>query len=123
MTEIQETKPSPAEIRKRVDATFRAPWTIGRELDGLLAGQHTTVKAGDRRIVTVGQTRPHHRTTAEANVEFIAHARQDVPALLDALDAVLAVPGHHTPATNREQGWNDALYVVRAALEAHLRLS
>lgn len=64
------------------------PWRVALEIDGVLSGCPTTVRAGDenRRVVSVGQTRPHVRgednREAVANTAFIAAARQAVPVLL-----------------------------------------
>jgi hypothetical protein len=74
------------EIRARLDATTNEPWTVAAEIDGVRAGRNTVVHAHGKRVVTVGQTRPHHDREAEANVAFIATARQDVPALLAEIE-------------------------------------
>lgn len=77
------------EIRARAAAATPGPWYADKEIDGMYAGHKTVVRAGDPppwsgvglRVVSVGQTRTH-LGPAEPNVEFIAHARTDVPALL-----------------------------------------
>lgn len=84
-------------IRARVEATTPGPWEAADEIDGVYAGHPTVVRAPNgpewaKRIVTVGQTRRHDQQRAEANVAFIAAAREDIPALLslvDVLDAAM----------------------------------
>jgi hypothetical protein len=64
------------------------PWKVSLEIDGPLSGYPTTIRAGagNRRVVSVGQTRPHIRgdecREAVANVAFIAAAREAMPRLL-----------------------------------------
>ena len=70
---------SAAELRQAAE-TLRAyangstpgPWVACQEVDGVLAGQWTTVRAAGARVVTVGQTRRHHASEAEINVGYIA---------------------------------------------------
>ncbi|MCD2263279.1 hypothetical protein K3888_11275 [Dietzia aurantiaca] len=83
------------QIEQRAEAATEGPWEVMEEVDGVRAGRRTAIRAQGnlaiaRRVVTVDQTRPHHEP-AEANVEFIAHARTDVPALVAALRAALDV--------------------------------
>jgi hypothetical protein len=74
------------------------PWFVAMEIDGIRAGRQTVVQADGpgkglgarrRRVVTVDQTRSHWDETAEANAQFIANARTDVPMLVAALLAIL----------------------------------
>ena len=58
------------------------PWTVATEIDGVRAGRNTVVKSDGKRVFTVDQTRPHHNTTAEANVAFTAAAPETVLALV-----------------------------------------
>lgn len=69
-------------IEDRLDVTTPGPWRVGIEIDGCRTGRRTVVKARGVRVVTVGQIRSHHDQQAEANVDFIAHARHDVPSLV-----------------------------------------
>jgi hypothetical protein len=58
------------------------PWTVATEIDGHRAGRNTVVKSDGKRVFTVDQTRPHHDTTAEANVAFAAAAPETILALV-----------------------------------------
>jgi len=74
------------EMRARVDAATPGPWTTYRHAYGV------GIETGDPDdgiqlfIETWGLTYPEH----EEDAEFIAHAREDMPRLLDALDAAEA---------------------------------
>lgn len=80
-----------AEARDALDGITPKPWRVGEEVDGRFAGMRTVVYwpgndlYGPNRIVTVGQTRPHVRDNAEANVAFIAAAPELVSRLLAEL--------------------------------------
>ena len=64
-------------LRERAEKATPGPWGVANEIDGVRAGQPTVVVAtrpGDRyarRVVSVGQTRPHLRPSAP-NVAYIA---------------------------------------------------
>lgn len=83
-----------AELRELAEAATPGPWFVAPEIDGWRAGRPTVVKAtvnnpnliATRRIVTVGQTRRHWDTKAEANVALIAAARMAIPELLDEIE-------------------------------------
>jgi hypothetical protein len=80
-----------AEGRKLLEAATEGPWEVVEEIDGMRAGRKTVIKAGAtehgirKRIVTVDQTRMHHEP-AEANVELIAWAVNNLPLLLEELE-------------------------------------
>lgn len=83
------------EIRKRLSKATPGPWVIHPEVDGVYADRRTVVwtdapveQFGARRIVSVGQTR-QHREPVEANVEFIANARRDIPLLVSVVESIL----------------------------------
>src|SRR6185312_3358938 len=67
-------------------------WEVAEEIDGVYSGMNTVVRTTKppnqwaSRIVSVGQTRRHVKDKAEANAEFIAHAREDIPALLTEVE-------------------------------------
>jgi hypothetical protein len=69
-------------VKAAIDATTPGPWEARTEIDGWRAGRDTVVWAHDKRVLTVGQTRPHHDHEAEANAAFTAAARTLVPSLL-----------------------------------------
>ena len=72
-----------ANVESRLAAITPGDWDVYTEIDGVLAGRNTVVRVlGGHRIVTVGQTRRHDTVHAEANIEFIAHAPDDIRALL-----------------------------------------
>jgi len=73
-------------IREVHAATTQISWITRHEIDGMHAGKRTVVASGNRRVVTVDQTRRHHTDKAEANVRFIADAHADVPWLLDVVE-------------------------------------
>ncbi|MEZ3180347.1 hypothetical protein KYY02_17130 [Streptomyces pimonensis] len=82
-----------AEIAKRADAASRGLWGSHRDLNGAytIQARPRTTRYGmenDGDIATLAAD----RTDAEsyANARFIAHAREDVPALLAELAAVRA---------------------------------
>lgn len=74
------------DIKAREAAATEGPWFY-RPL--VLGAPSTTVMSGDRQVgyFSVGQAIPTDAT-------FIAHARQDIPWLVERIDAVLAL---HTP--------------------------
>lgn len=121
-------RPSLEIMSAQVAVTSPGPWHVGTEKDGVMAGRQTAVFGPDRapmmrRIVTVGQTRQHDTGRAEQNVAFIAHARRDFPALLDAVKAVLALPYRETgEGAISSLFYNEALKDVREALETYLEL-
>lgn len=73
-----------AEIRKRAEATTAGPWYVSALAEGYIyAGGEFTVVASTVEYNEDGSV--HTRLDNDKSVdnqEFIAHARQDVPALL-----------------------------------------
>lgn len=116
-----------AEIQARAEKATDGPWLVGEEVDGVRAGRRTVIFADGalavrRRVVTVDQTRPHHEP-AERNIEFIAHARTDVPALVAALRAVLEACDEleaNIPYDNGNATANHAGRTIRRAIAAAL---
>lgn len=92
-----------AAIRARLDAATPGPWSYG-DIDSVAGGTlyDTTVAIGSMRWDN-DNPMPIHRkvpaSEADANGEFIAHARTDVERLLDALDE--ATPPTPGPDTER----------------------
>lgn len=70
-----------AEIREREQAATPGPWTAHEEWPG------SVFHGGDTNLLPIARTTGR---MAEANERFIAHAREDVPALLAELDRVRA---------------------------------
>ena len=68
-----------AEIRARVDAATEGPWSVYR---GDRIGTYVT------RPDLAGVAREWSLTWSDADAEFIAHSRTDLPALLAAVQAV-----------------------------------
>jgi hypothetical protein len=93
-------------IRQRWEKATPGDWWVVEEVDGVYAGRMTVVRAnGNKRIVTVDQTRPHDSEHAEANVEAIAHAPTDIQALLAvavaARDHFTSMPDSAQPGRQR----------------------
>ncbi|MDM5229675.1 hypothetical protein [Lysinibacillus pakistanensis] len=95
-------------IKQRVEKATIGPWCVNEEIDGIYDGCRTVVKAPNApskwatRIVSVGQTRRHIRKDAESNIEFIAHAREDVPALVAEVERLREALGFYANADNYE---------------------
>ena len=71
-----------AEIRARVEAATEGPWSVYR---GDRIGTYVT------RPDLAGVAREWSLTWSDADAEFIAHSRTDLPALLAAVEAVRAL--------------------------------
>ncbi|MBB5748555.1 hypothetical protein [Micrococcus sp. TA1] len=71
-------------MRERVEGTTEGPW----EVDADDTRQIRT--AGDGYWIASLRATYEDEPTRISNAEFIAHARTDLPRLLDALDAVYA---------------------------------
>lgn len=85
-------------IRARAEAATKGPWGVGkrRELDDLVdtyeleitspstnSDEPEAIELAIIRYCAGGYRYPHG--AAKADAEFIAHAREDIPALLDLL--------------------------------------
>jgi len=89
-----------AEIRARCDAATQGPWySVSDGLyihdrlteydeNGIRTGKTANSVAEIHNYPTYGKSSP--RLNRVYNAEFIAHTRQDIPALLDALEAAEA---------------------------------
>jgi hypothetical protein len=88
-------------LRERADAATPGPWRTDVEIDGVHAGSRTVVRAGvgyRSRVVSVGQTRPHH-SKGEASAAYIATMHPGVGhALADWLDNEASIMGDHLAA-------------------------
>lgn len=83
-----------AAIRERAEAATEGPWTPVRNFSAVsLHAPDASLPKGWRAVGQV--TRNWRDDDAESDAEFIAHARTDVPALVEVVEAVLAthVPG------------------------------
>lgn len=84
-----------AEIRARCDAASTGPWETterhGRGYDDE-GWSELAVKSPGGVIAMTYQTDALETENPEADGAFIAHAREDVPRLLAALEAVLGFP-------------------------------
>lgn len=86
------------------------PWRVTKEIDGIYAGKSTVVFAGDKRVMSVGQTRLHHRECAEAN----AHLTAAAPEMYEALYEIIPVVSHllgEVCASDMEYERDDARFV------------
>lgn len=72
-------------IRARADRATEGPWGHHAHTHGLPSDGPTHVCVFDPEDVPVAEL--DYSSWGERDAEFIAHARTDVPALLDALDA------------------------------------
>ena len=95
-----------SDIEAREKAATPEPWVVGASA-GVEPAHLTIVKEAPDKLPTrvIGQVFPHcdnyrlHRSTLEADAEFIAHAREDIPYLLAQLkdrDAKLANVGSYS---------------------------
>ena len=95
MTNRPSTTDELAEIRARVDAATEGPWTASGEYAGSWEVTYTwrpgTELAECSRVLDVSDMGDACGNQGDA--EFVAHARTDVPRLLDAVEAVLALHG------------------------------
>ncbi|SHK30500.1 hypothetical protein SAMN05421803_11761 [Nocardiopsis flavescens] len=68
-------------IRARVESTARGPWKRGFEADGtsVIHRPHPVVEGAAEVLFGA-------HGASEADAEFVAHARQDIPALLAEID-------------------------------------
>ena len=121
------------EIQARADAATDGPWEARHRagLDWLSQSPHvdndghepgSSVGLADAVDPLWGSLWPSRNANADA--EFIAHARADVPALVAALRAVLDACSTYekTQAIYRiEMGQREIIRVVRAEIEAALR--
>lgn len=106
-----------AAIRERAEAATEGPWMHREERrDGGRIREHS-VETSDRLIAEYQR---------DVNAGFIAHARTDVPALVEALEAVLAVldapdpdEHEHDESVYLERA-NDRLDNIRSAIETAL---
>lgn len=105
-------------IRARAEAATPGPWTTW--VDG--HNNHSGVCTDDGEVGISDDVEG-------ADAEFIAHARTDVPALLDALEAAqsridkakAAIDEHWWPLSNRI-GTGDALMLSEARIDAVRRI-
>ena len=85
-----------ARIRKQADAATEGPWAPWRDQDGaphmnglLMVGNAAAVIPEGESWVEGVDVNPIAHTYTPEDREFIAHARTDVPRLVDALEKVL----------------------------------
>ena len=89
-----------AEIKARTSAATPGPWTSGKF--GLVKGgpvQQFARGSGQQQLVAVSSQDWMRDGEVQANTDFIAHAREDVPFLLEQLEL----------AQHRLQGAHDSL--------------
>jgi hypothetical protein len=80
-----DTRPDLDAIRARVDAATPGPWrTLGT---GVAGGDHWYVCDDGQSLASIASNDGENEDQREPDAEFIAHAREDIPALLDALAA------------------------------------
>lgn len=109
-------------IKARAEAATGGPWRV--QLDGFDYGPWDEVYVDNAR----GEC--PCTPCGVSNAEFIAHARSDVPVLVAAVKAVLAISreterddlGYDDQAVDNSwvAGYNAALVDVRAAIQAAL---
>lgn len=74
-------------IQARADAATEGPWAVEVDEDGF-DGASVYLKDGGYGTAYISQNMWQGPTEGEADAEFIAHAREDVPKLVAALRAV-----------------------------------
>lgn len=101
MTDPRETL---ARIRAQADAATEGPWAPWRDQDGALHMNGLLMVGNAAAVIPEGESwvegvdvNPIAHTYTPEDREFIAAARTDVPALLDALEKVLEL---HQPVTD-----------------------
>jgi hypothetical protein len=108
-------------IRKRAEAATEGPWQAHKYS---VSSEHTKSEnyAGEiDDICSLNDGEYIENYNAEADAEFIAHARQDVPALIaeverlrEALEEIVSVDGKYI---NRGSDADDAFDIAREALK------
>lgn len=111
------------EQKRLAEAATEGPWFQGRDERAYENAREVYSKrepeeSGSHDIATF--------TWSDADAEFIAAARSSVPKLIAAVEAVMALrdlvsrPGDAPHVLSTIAGYNRALTVVRAAIEAAL---
>jgi hypothetical protein len=93
-----------AEMRGRVEGATDGPWearTTGRS-----GGDHWYVLDGASSIASIHASDGEDEDQREPDATFIAHARTDLPALLDAVEAVLGAHRYRIADTGNTE-WCD----------------
>ena len=114
VTNRLSTKDDLAEIRARVDEATEGPWGAP-ERDGPYA---TVTDADTCEALFVAIDAGN---SPERDMEFIAHARTDVPRLLDAVEAVLAILNEYPPPNADAVGEYSLVENARRAVAARIR--
>ena len=110
-----------AEIRARVDAATEGPWTAeysGEQGNCVLPPGYQST----REAVAVTRL-----LSAQADAEFIAASRTDLPALLAAIMDALDVENERLPSGSEgddwyHAGWHDAMFNVKSRITAALEV-
>ena len=85
---MSDTKPDIAAIKARVEKATPGPWVVGQHTNiGKIRSINRLTKNGKKLVVAETTDMYHHEQDGVVNAEFIAHARTDIPALLEALEA------------------------------------
>lgn len=71
------------EIQARADAATEGPWFHVKSLDHIFGGINTSGVDTDPHDGSTAYVVDHHRCLDAQDADFIAHAREDVPALID----------------------------------------
>ena len=104
MTPAEELAKAADKLNGLIGDATDGPWFQAPEIDGVFHGRMTVVRPEHgKRIVSVGQTRPHYGAEAEANVAYIAAMNPIVgKALVDWLCTEAQRYAKHPP---RAQGF------------------
>ena len=78
------------EIRERCEAASPGPWTTEPWDDYPAVAYHILDASGDYDVQYFVPLDKHYECGPLADCSFIAHARHDIPALLDHIDALAA---------------------------------
>ena len=80
------------EIRKRAEAATEGPWVFDADNNGReFEAGYGLYSEPDPKSILARKTVSHVRFGQEADAEFIAHARQDIPLLLARISLLEAV--------------------------------
>ena len=111
------------EIRKRAEAATKGPWAVAAEHGSDVSGEGWSDERviapspeGGEAVAITYLTDVLEGDPLDENGVFIAHARTDVPRLLAAVDAVLALAGRWRAAGDGQDAQSECAADVRATI-------
>ena len=114
-----------AAMRARADEATEGPWTASGEWAGSWGVTYTwrpgTELAECSRVLDVSDM--GDACGDQGDAEFVAHARTDMPRLLDAVEAVVAILNEYPPPNADAVGEYSLVENARRAVAARIRRS